>query len=164
MKKFLAWLLFVLLIYAVQSSLLPVVYFHGIGPDMFLLMTGSVGFLKGKKQGAFYGFLFGIFEDIASGTFLGINAFTKLLAGYVCGIFSNRVLNDSFGLPVIAAFLNTMASFFIIEVIMMLLGYRFNFFTHLQFMLGPLICYNVVFAWPIHCAVKWLHNKTADKK
>ena len=164
MKKFLAWLLFVLVIYAIQSSFISLVYFHGIGPDMLLLMTGSVGFLNGKKLGAFYGFLFGLFQDIASGTFLGINAFTKLIAGYVCGIFSNRVLNDSFALPVAAAFLYTVASFVAFEIIMMLLGYRFNFLTHLQLKLGPLVCYNVVFAWPIHCAVRWLHNKTADMK
>ena len=66
MRKFLAWLLFVLVIYAIQSSFLSLVYFHGIGPDMLLLMTCSVGFLKGKKLGAFYGFLFGLFGDVAS--------------------------------------------------------------------------------------------------
>ena len=164
MKKFLAWLLFVILIYSSQSSFLSLVYFHGIGPDMLLLMTCSAGFLKGKKLGSFYGFLFGLFEDAASGTFFGINAFTKLLVGYLCGIFSNRVLNDSFGLSVVAGFLNTLISFVIIEVIIMLLGYRFDIIAHLQFRLGPLLCYNVVFAWPVHCAVKWMFNKTDEKK
>ena len=116
MRKFLTWLLFVIVVYTIQSSFLPLFYFHGIGPDLLLLMTASIGFLKGKRQGSFYGFLFGLFEDAATGTFFGINAFTKLIAGYVCGIFSNRVLNDSFALPVTAAFFNTVASFFIIEL------------------------------------------------
>ena len=164
MKNFLAWLLFVLVVYAFQSAFMPLVYFYGIGPDLILLMTSSIGFLNGKKVGSFAGFVLGLFEDLATGTFFGLNAFTKLLVGYVCGIFSTRVLKDSFGLPVTASILNTAAVFLITEAIMLLLGYRFNIFTHLYTKLGPLVCYNLVFAWPIHCAVRWLHKKTAEKK
>ncbi|MCR5175267.1 MAG: rod shape-determining protein MreD [Anaerovibrio sp.] len=162
MKKFLAWLLFVILVYAFQSSFMPLFYFHGIGPDLLLLVTGSVGFLTDRNKGCFAGFLFGLFEDLASGTFLGINTFTKMIIGYVCGIFSKRVLNDSFGLPVVASVLNTVFSFIVIEIIMLLLGYSFDWLAHFQFKLAPLICYNLVFAWPVHCIVRWMWNKTSD--
>ncbi|ORU01254.1 Rod shape-determining protein MreD [Anaerovibrio sp. JC8] len=164
MKTFLAWLLFVLVVYAFQSAFMPMFYFYGTGPDLILLMTSSVALLNGKKVGSFAGFILGLFQDLATGTFFGLNAFTKMLVGYVCGIFSTRVLKDSFGLPVTAAILTSPACFFMTGAIMLLLGYRFNLFTQFYTKLGPLICYNLVFAWPIHCAVRWLHNKTADKK
>jgi len=164
MKKILAWLLFTLVVYAFQSAFMPLVYFYGMGPDLILLMVSSIGFLNGKRVGSFAGFLLGLFEDLATGTFFGLNAFTKLLVGHVCGIFSTRVLKDSFGLPVTASILNTAAVFCITEAIVLLLGYRFNILTHLYTKLVPLMCYNLVFAWPMHCAVRWLHNKTADKK
>lgn len=164
MKKFLMWLALVIVLYVVQSSFLSLIYFHGVGPDLLLLVTASFGFLKGSRMGSFMGFMLGLFEDLAVGGFFGLNTFSKLLIGLCCGVFSNRVLRDSFFLPVAAAFNTTIAKFVIFEVIILLLGYGFYPITHIQYKLFPMLCYNIIFAWPVYSVVNWLNKKTADKK
>ena len=62
MNIFLGWLVMALGLYVLQSSFLPLVFFHGIGPDLLLLLTISYAFLKGNKLGSFMGFLLGLFE------------------------------------------------------------------------------------------------------
>ncbi len=103
MNIFLGWLVMALGLYVLQSSFLPLIFFHGIGPDLLLLLTISYAFLKGNKLGSFMGFLLGLFEDLATGSFLGVNIFINMLVGFGCGIFSNRVLRDSFILPIAAS-------------------------------------------------------------
>lgn len=162
-KKFLIWLMFALAVYVVQSSFLPLIHYNGIGPDLFLLITGSFAFQKGSRMGSFMGFVLGLFQDLATGTFFGFNTFSKLLAGYGCGIFSSRVIRDNFMLPISASVVSTSVCYFILMIIMLMMGYRFNPLVHMTMNLIPLLCYNAVFAWPIHYMVRRIIEKTADK-
>lgn len=163
MKKFFLWFAFVALTFVVQSSFLPIIHYEGIGPDLLLLIIGSYSFLNGSRLGCYAGFLIGLFQDIATGTFFGINAFSKLLIGYWCGIFSNRVLQDSFLLPISASVVSTVASYFMMGVIMFLLGYSFNPLIHITTHLVPMLCYNMVFAYPVHVFVHKMVDNSEDK-
>ena len=164
MNIFLGWLAMALGVYVLQSSLLPLIFFHGIGPDLLLLMTISYAFLKGKRLGSFMGFLLGLFTDLATGGFLGVNVFVYMLLGFGCGIFSNRVLRDSFVLPIVAAFMGTMLAYSFHELIMLLLGYGFYPLAHMQFKLWPMLCYNILFAWPVHVMVHRMDEFVTKKK
>lgn len=163
-KQIAIWLTFVIAVYVIQSSFFPLIQFHGTGPDLFILLAGSIAFFHGKKVGAFAGFMLGLFQDLATGTFFGINTLTKMFMGYGCGIFYNRVLRDSFFLPLTAAIVNTIAGFVVIEVIMFLLGYGMNFFHHVLYKLLPMLCYNTVFSWPLYCMVRKVNDKATKKK
>ena len=164
MKVFLGWLVLSLGLYVLQTSLMPLIFFRGIGPDLLLLVTISFAFLKGKQQGSFMGFLLGLLEDLATGGFFGVNTLSNMAMGYACGIFSNRVLRDSFVLPVVASGVSTVAVFCFMELIMALLGYGFYPLAHLQWKLFPMLCYNVIFAWPVHAIVHKVDSLVSEKK
>ena len=72
----------VIILYALQTSLLPLIAYHGVTTDLLLLFVTSTAFLKGARVGALSGFAVGLLQDLASGTFLGMNAFTRLLLGF----------------------------------------------------------------------------------
>lgn len=164
MKVFLGWLVLSLALYVLQTSLMPLIFFHGIGPDLMLLMTISFAFLKGCRLGSFMGFLLGLLEDLATGGFFGVNTLANMAMGYGCGIFSNRVLRDSFILPVVASILSTTAVFCFMEILMLLLGYGFYPMYHLKWRLCPMLCYNVIFAWPVHMLVHKVDSLVSEKK
>ena len=164
MNIFCGWLAMALGLYVLQSSFLPLIFFHGIGPDLLLLLTISYAFLKGNKLGSFMGFLLGLFEDLATGSFLGVNIFINMLVGFGCGTFSNRVLRDSFILPIAASCLGTMASYCIHELVIVLLGYGFYPLAHIQMKLLPMLCYNVIFVWPVHVMVHRMDKFVSQKK
>ena len=164
MKTFLCWLAAVVAVYVMQTSFLPLIFFHGIGPDLLLLITVSFAFLKGKRLGCFMGFLLGLFEDLASGGFLGMNTFSNMLMGFGCGVFSNGVLRDSFVLPIAAAWVSTISVFCLFEIILFLLGYGFYPLAHIKYKLLLMLCYNIVFAWPVHVLVRRLDEYVSEKK
>ena len=164
MKNFLLWAAFIGGAYVIQSAFLPLISYHGIGPDLLLLLVVSFSFLRGVRPGIFMGFLVGLLQDLATGTFFGMDIFSKMLVGACCGAFSNRVFKEQFFLPIFSSLAATMMNYLSLAVVVLLLGYRFNPILHLQMFLLPMLCYNVLFAWPMHLLVHWVCDKTAEKK
>lgn len=140
----------VVILYAFQTSLLPLIAYHGVTADLLLLFVTSTAFLKGARVGALSGFALGLLQDLASGTFLGMNAFTRLVLGFCVGKFSDQVFKEQFFLPVVASLVVTTVNYFILALLMLLLGYRFNLMGHMQYTLLPMLIYQLAFAYPVH--------------
>ena len=164
MKKFLAWAALSIGLFVLQTSLLPLIYFKGAGPDILLLVTASYAFFKGSRLGSFMGFLLGLFEDLATGGYFGINIFIKMIIGFACGIFSTRVVRDRFFLPVVGSMVCTAGSFLAFEIIIFCIDYTFYPVEHVQYRLLPMLCYNVIFAWPVHTLVNMVEERFHEKK
>ncbi len=164
MRIFLLWLAFVCGLFVVQSSLLPMVAYSGISPDLLLLMVVSISFLKGSRMGVFMGFLAGLLQDLLTGTFFGVNIFSKMLIGYIGGIFSNRVFKEQVFLPLFASLLATVFNYAVLLLIMLLLGYSYSMPSHLEKVLLPMLWYNVLFAVPVHLLTSSMCERLAVKK
>ena len=150
MNNFAKLVAFVIALYVLQTSFFPLMAYHGISPNFMLLLTVSFAFLRGMEQGTFMGFLTGLLTDLATGTFFGIHAFTYLLMGNLCGRFANRVYKDQFFWPVFASLGVTALNCFILALLMVLFGYRFNPISNVQVTLLPMLIYQLAFAYPVH--------------
>ncbi|SDP52706.1 rod shape-determining protein MreD [Selenomonas ruminantium] len=155
---------FVVILYVLQTSFFPLIAYHGISPDFMLLLTVSYAFLKGTEKGTLMGFLTGLLMDLATGTFLGIHAFTHLIVGNICGRFANRVYKEQFFLPVFASLGVTAFNYFILALLMVLLGYRFNPISNVQVTLLPMLIYQLAFAYPVHYLTYQLDKKLSAKE
>lgn len=150
MKKFGAWALFTVVLYVLQSSVLPLIAWHEISADLLLAAVVSVSFLRGSQAGAMLGFFAGLVQDLATGTFFGVDIFSKMLIGYGCGAFTRHFIKEQFFLPVFSVVAASAANYFIILLFMILLGYRFDWVEQLSGLLIPMMAYNAVFAFPVH--------------
>ena len=141
---------FAVALYVLQTSFFPLIAYHGISPNFMLLLTTSFAFLKGMEKGTLMGFATGLLTDLATGTFFGIHTFSYMLMGNLCGRFANRVYKDQFFLPVLASLGITTLNYFILALLMVLLGYRFNPISNVQMTLVPMLIYQLAFAYPVH--------------
>lgn len=164
MKKFLKWAGFVLALYVAQTSLLPRLAFHGASADLLLLFTVSFGFLRGQRLGVLVGFLAGLLEDLTSGTFFGMNIFTKMLAGLVSGMLSDRVFKEHMLLPVVSSVVAAVLNYFILAVLMLLLGYRFNLLANAEYVLLPIMLYQLAFSYPVHRLTRRVNSWAQEKR
>ena len=155
---------FIVALYVLQTSFFPLIAYHGISPDFMLLVTVSYAFLRGMEKGTMMGFATGLMTDLATGTFFGIHAFTYLLLGNICGRFANRVYKEQFFLPVFASLGATAFNYFILALLMVLLGYRFNPISNVQMTLLPMLIYQLAFAYPVHYLTYQLDKKLSTKQ
>lgn len=80
----------------VQTSLLRYVSIGGVRPDLVLIIVVYLGLIRGADIGSLSGFFFGLFEDAFSGTFLGANALSKTIIGFLCGLLGKRLYTQSY--------------------------------------------------------------------
>ncbi|MGL6015634.1 MAG: rod shape-determining protein MreD [Selenomonadaceae bacterium] len=163
MKFILIWGAVLVAAYVLQTAFLPLLNFNGIGMDLLLLVVVSFSLLKGQRFGILLGFMAGLLQDLASGTFFGMNTLSKMMIGYIFGLASQQVFKEKFFLPVIGAAMATGINYLVLALLMLLLGYRFNPLYNLENVLLPMLLYNVVAAFPVHLVVCWLCQKMKEK-
>ena len=164
MKQCAIWAGYVVALYVLQTSLLPLIGFHGITVNLMLLLTVSFAFLRGVRQGVLVGFLTGLMEDLASGTFLGMNTLSQMVISLACGRLSNGVFKEQFFLPVFSSLVAAVVNYFILATLMLLLGYRFNLLAQMQSMLPTMLIYQLAFAYPVHRLTYDLDRKLSAKQ
>ncbi len=163
LRSFSMWAALICGALVLQTSTLPLIAYKGIGPDLILLIVVAVSFLCGPRIGFFVGFIAGLIQDLVTGTFFGTNIFSKMILGGFCGVFSTKIFKEQFFLPLFSAAGATVMNYLILAVLMLLLGYRFNPILQIQTMLIPMLCYNLMFAWPMYCLVRTVCAKTTEK-
>lgn len=79
-----------------QLTLIPLISFDFILPDILLIVLVYFTLLKGQLFGTVYGFILGFLFDIFSGGLIGSAMFSKTLAGFTAGYFfsENRKYNN----------------------------------------------------------------------
>lgn len=164
MKKFGAWALFTVVLYVLQSSVIPLIAWHEISADLLLVAVVCVSVLRGSQEGVLFGFLAGLLQDLATGTFFGVNIFSKMVIGYGTGAFSRHFVKEQVFLPLLAVVGASVANYFIILMFMMLMGYRFDWMEQVSGLLLPMTAYNAVFAFPVHLWTRKLSERFLSKQ
>lgn len=66
-----------------------------VEPDFPLLIAAYLAVFKGPIRGSVLGFLVGLIQDLFNPAFLGLNALTKTIVGYVLGIAGAKTEPES---------------------------------------------------------------------
>ena len=87
MKRKITVTLIVIACFLLQCTLFKSLAIASISPNLLVIVTSSFGFMRGKKDGMFIGFLSGLFLDIFYGGTLGFYALIYMYTGYSNGFF-----------------------------------------------------------------------------
>lgn len=86
-QRYIIYAVLAMVLSLVQFSLLNFVEVQGITPDLLLILCAWISIREDRFVGTVAGFLIGLTLDIVSFDLVGINAFTKTIAGFVAGSF-----------------------------------------------------------------------------
>jgi len=160
-RKIFLWMAFAFALFILQTSLFPIFSWNGVSVNLMLVLTISWSLLYGARRGAFLGFMTGLLQDLATGMFFGMDVFALTIIGYATGAFSRNVFKDPVFLPAMATMWATVALYFFVLVLMLLLGYDFSLIYIVKTLLSAL-CWNVFFAYPVYRAAsrmkEWLRK------
>lgn len=91
MRKFLILIGFSLLAILIQLVIAPWFLIQGIKPDFILILIMFMAILYGRVYGELYGFGLGLIVDIIGiGSFFGLSALAKTVAGFLAGYLKGR--------------------------------------------------------------------------
>jgi len=144
------WAMVLILLYALQTSLLTFISFDGFSANLMLLMTVSVAFLRGHEKGAFFGFMAGLLQDATTGSYFGLAMFSYMTIGLIFGKFSVNLFRDQSLLPVISSIPALALHFAITIAFLFMLDLQIDLIRFWKFDFWPTAIMQVVLAYPIH--------------
>lgn len=112
------FLILVLVAIILQSTLFNFLQVAGVKPDLVLLLVVFNSFLRGSREGAFLGFLAGLFLDIFTGNYIGMNALSKMLIGYLVGLAEARFYKESVIIVSLVTFMVGILNFLVVYALM----------------------------------------------
>ena len=104
MKRKLIIVLLIWICFLLQSTLLSGGRIISSSPNLLLIITVSMGFIRGKKEGIFTGFFCGIIMDLYYGQILGPYALLYMYIGFGAGMLYNIYYEDDIRMPVLITF------------------------------------------------------------
>lgn len=87
------YIIILLLIIPVQTTLMDHFSFGGIKPDLGLIVVYLIGVRMGGTHGLVMGILVGMFMDLFSGGMLGPNFLSKPIVGWLSGMAGRTILD-----------------------------------------------------------------------
>lgn len=78
-----------------QPTLLKAISIFGIHPNAFLVFIVLVGFLRGRREGAVCGLIFGFVYDLLIGRLIGLNAILFMYTGFLAGLLGENYFRES---------------------------------------------------------------------
>ena len=153
MKMIVSWTIIIVLMFTMQTSLLTFLDYNGVSVNLMLLLTVSVAFIHGWKYGVGMGFITGLLQDLSTGGYFGCATFSYMTIGFLFGKFSVHVFKDQFFFPVLSAPLAAVIHFFIMWILIFLIGYTVNIVYAVQNILIPFVIFQLIFAWLVHKVV-----------
>jgi rod shape-determining protein MreD len=83
--KYLAPVLTIVVFLGLQSTVAERIAIGSVAPDFVVVCVILFGLQRGPTQGALFGFAVGLLVDLGNPSYLGLNALTKTLVGYIGG-------------------------------------------------------------------------------
>lgn len=104
-------------------------------PNLLLVLVVAFSFLRGDLEGATLGFFTGLLVDMFFGYFLGLNAFSYMLVGFMVGYVSVELYKDN----IFICFLLVLVFNLVFGIIYFILTAFFLGYPNLMFFLWDII-------------------------
>ena len=94
MRKNILWAVVVIAAVLIQTTWLDAIRFQGVLPDLTLLLVVFFAVTEGEERAMFTGLLGGIYQDVAGEAVLGHHVLCNIVAAFVIGRLSRRLVLD----------------------------------------------------------------------
>lgn len=166
MKRGIVVTILILVCFLLQSTVFQVFSFGEIVPNLLIILTSSLGLMRGEKTGIIIGFVCGLLSDIFFGNIIGFFALILMYIGYVNGKFCRIFYPEDIKLPIALIIVSDLAHGLICYILLFLMRSRFDFGYYLFNVILPEVVYTAVITMILYPIVLKLNNwlETGEKK
>ena len=134
----------IIVTFLLQSTLFQWLSIASSVPNLLLILTVSVGFMRGKKEGIMVGFFCGLITDLFFGNLFGFSALVYMYIGYLNGFFCKVFYDDDIKVPMLLVAVSDIAYGVTVYVLQFLLRGRLQVFSYVRHVMFPELIYTVV--------------------
>ena len=164
MKRKIVTILLILICFLLQSTVFKTLAIASISPNLMIIVTSAFGFMRGKKEGLWVGFVCGLLEDIFYGRLLGMHAMIYMYIGYANGYFNHIFYEDDIKLPIFLIAVSELVYGLGTYVIMFMMRSRFAFAYYMIRIIFPELLYTIVVTLVFYRVIYAVNRKMEDEE
>ena len=134
----------IVLCFILQNTVFQTLALASISPNLLVILTASIGLMRGKREGMLVGFCCGFLIDIFYGNLFGFYALVYMYLGYMNGFFNKIFYDDDVKLPMLLIGASEFLYSLIIYVFLFLIRTRFDFGYYFIHIIIPELVYTIV--------------------
>lgn len=154
--------LVVILLITVQTTWMADLRPLGVPGDLMLALAVAGGMSAGPVRGATIGFVAGMAMDLVLLTPFGLSALTYLAVGYAVGTVHDGVLRSAPWIPIVVAFVASVAGVVFYVMLGQLVGQQFRL-PELPRVVLVTATINAALAFPLMAATRWIEKAAPDR-
>ena len=108
MRRAIVNVISIILAFVLQTAVFPFIPYVSISPNLLIIITFSLAFVYGEKEGIIYGVLCGLLLDFYYPSPLGLYTLIFAVIGYLNGLFSKYYYDNYILLPILLCVVNEM--------------------------------------------------------
>ena len=144
MLRFLFDALLIIICFILQNTIFQTLALASISPNLLVILTSSIGLMRGKKEGMLVGFFCSFMVDIFYGDLFGFYALVYMYIGYLSGFFNKIFYDDDIKLPMLLISASEFLYSLIVYVFLFMFRTRFEFGYYLIHIIIPELVYTIV--------------------
>ncbi len=160
-------LLTVVLAFLLESCVFARLPFLTVSPNLLVVITASLGFMRGEGEGIFTGTFAGLLMDVFFGQVLGLYTLLMMLIGYLNGKLNAVYYPSDLRLPLVAVLGSTFSLGVVQYGILFLLRGRFHFFYYLGHVILPETIFTLIsmfFLYPLLLLIDHRLSEAEEKE
>ena len=127
-----------------QTTVFSLQSVTSVSPNLMIIITISIAFMQGKKEGILTGLISGLLIDFTYGSVYGFYGLLYMLVGYAAGFFCQVYFDNDVKMPLILATVSDVLCNFIVYVVFFLLRGRLAFARFLTGIIIPEAVYTAL--------------------
>ena len=144
MRRRIVTAILIILTFVIQTSFPGMLPLPGV-PNLLLILTVSMGFMRGRQTGVLTGFFSGLLLDLFYPNLFGFSALVFMYAGFLTGSLYNVFFDEDIKLPMLFAGTGDLAYNLLYFLADFALHRRFDFQTYLRSVILPELVATVIF-------------------
>lgn len=163
MKRFIINVLIILGCFLLQTTAFQRLALADAVPNLLLIITAAIGYMRGQTEGLLVGFFCGLLMDSYGGV-IGIQALLYMLVGYFMGICNMIFYIDNITVPVLLIGLFDFLYNLCFYIVSFLLRGRLNFLFYLGHVILPELVYTVLLSVLLYKLLHVFNEKIEEKE
>ena len=157
MKRLITYTILIIFCFLLQSTVFRGLAFGGIVPNLLIVVTASLGFMRGDRTGLIVGFFCGLLIDIFFGDVIGLYAMIYMHIGYLNGKFNGIFYPENIKLPMILILFSNLFYGIFTYLMLFMMRSRFHFEHYFKAIIFPEVIYTILVTLILYPLILFLH-------
>lgn len=161
LRKFVEIVL-IILCFVFQTSFFQFFKIAGVSPNLLVVLVASIGFMKGKNEGIFVGFISGLLIDLFFSPVIGFYTMVYTLVGFLNGFFTKEFMPEDVKLPVVLIVFSDLFLNLFIYFIFFLFRGDFDIYYYFVNLIVPEIVYTLLVTIILYLIILKVNQKLEE--